>query len=122
MIELVEIPSQGRSSFSDVNLPRQNWTVGERVDQTFPFVALRNSESFIERDLIPNASIREKNARLFMGMCRISLIFVGVVGRHEDKKRWLVVLLRVSLQCASQVSLKIPSSTSTASTQRSHSC
>ena len=76
----------------------------------------------------------------FMGSVRrISFIFVGVVGRHKTKSSGggflgvgggssspacippVPTLLPSALSCASQVSLKIPSSSNTASGQRSTS-
>ena len=88
----------------------------------------------------PKAKGKE-GTRSFMGsVCRISLISVGVVGRHKKTKSGgggfigvgggggtpvsippVPTSLPPTLSCASQVSLKIPSSTNMASGQQSTS-
>ena len=81
----------------------------------------------------------KEGARSFMGsLHRISLISVGVVGRHKKTKSDdgglagdggppacippVLTLLPPALSCASHVSLKIPSFTNTASGQRYFNC
>ena len=102
---------------------------------------VKDTDAVLEKEKEGHSKEKGKEGtRSFMGSVRrISLISVGVVGRHKKTKSGgggfvgvggggspasippVPALLPSALSCASQVSLKIPSSTNTASGQRSTS-